>query len=561
MKHIIIYRGLAVAILLLVASVARAEIVGIKDVSECPTLIQNKTVLLDAFSNLSPTSLQASMFFQADKNRFVFCIDPDTKWNKSTIIQLQTILTNSTAYPVIIYGLKIDSSTATVGQPPLATTGRILLQNLKAENLRGPIVIGGSASMRDSALTCDTTSAGFYPKKVLMVTGTGQTISNVSVSDCNEAIEVSGNSNTLKDITVTFDKTKSGMDGGKGIVQGKGNLLTATTLGATTISGYGSALEMMSSSLATNVVVNGPVSMNEGARLATSTITGTIHVNGNNVIITQNTLAGDPAVQIAKGLTGVKVTQNNFSNVNTIAMDPNDIAARTLLSVEWMGKKVDDKDPTIVVGVGGKLMDQANLSDTIEILRKVGNGGLLSYAACNIKPADKEIEIKKKDSQGNVEVKKILLTEKYFECAFDPSLAISPNDIMRFVSNTPTVSLMSENIVLKDFGDWPTTPGQVGMITDNGALAATQPAETGSLYAGNDIKSSDIGGGNGAPPKSDIPDASDTGGDGGTVSGGNNITSDGVILNNELPSGMAGAGDAGAPGLVSGAAAGCSLIR
>lgn len=71
MKHIIIYGVVAVLMAVGWSTMSRAEIVGLKDVSECPTkngtplIIKDKKDLFTALANLTP-QLQPN-YFQYDK--------------------------------------------------------------------------------------------------------------------------------------------------------------------------------------------------------------------------------------------------------------------------------------------------------------------------------------------------------------------------------------------------------------------------------------------------------------------------------------------------------------
>jgi hypothetical protein len=122
---------------------------------------------------------------------------------------------------------------------------------------------------------------------------------------------------------------------------------------------------------------------------------------------------------------------------------------------------------------------------------------------------------------------------------------------------------MSENIVLDKFGNWPTTPGQVGVIMDSGGLFdSTQVTNTagGDAFTADSFGNSQevaAGGGNGGAPVTDAPDV-------GENSNGSNMVNGVTGLGGEVPTVVGGGSDvAGAPGLVGSltSGGGCSLIR
>lgn len=538
MSAIKIIGGLLLALGVLLSHGNAYAITGLQGTGECPaTLVQNRSELIDALKNLSPETLPASKYYQADKSRFVFCIDPDAKFDKYTFIQQATILTNATAYPVIIYGLTVDSGLAAVGQTLLTVNGPILLQNISAPILRGPIAMNGTASIQGSVLACDTTAGNIYANAILELKGQSGGVNTVAILNCQFGINVTGTRYIVTDVKVIYDKALVGSidDGLMGVSLGASNILKASSLGKTIISGYTTAIEMKSSaseisrSRAINVLSNGAVKMNDFAELSGSSIAGTIHVNGNNVLVgSKDTLGGDPAIQIAKGMTGVKVTQNTFTKVNTITyMDADDAKAHTLLSAEWMGKKVSETDANYATRVVGKLLNQTNTSQIVEmnkaLLKDAGQGSWLSYNydhTCTVAPAAEDIPITLKSNETNI-IKK---GELYFDCAFEADgstpLNIPLTAKARFISNLPEISTMSEDVTVADLGGVITIVAIAESTVTNGG---ENSPEAPSNPTGDD------------DPK--IPDPTDTGENANGSAQGNGATSDGFALAGETPSG------------------------
>ncbi len=297
--------------------VARAEVAGIKDDTECLTKVSKISILIDKLSNLSPQT--ASDFFDAKNNRFIFCMKniDDTK-----VID-PTTLTNNSVYPVIIKDIKVVGSQTDpkgnyiipTGQSILtvpAGTGEIALQNLKADNLRGPIQLQGKTTVLDSAISCDPANTN----PAMIVSSNGNTFRKVAVNECTNGLRVAGNFNNFYEVGITKTVPEGGTD-----------------LGNTAM-----ALNGGNNSFTQGTILN---------------YTYGIKVNGNKTRIVKSTLDGKQgAVIIAhdpltdKAFQPTLVTQNNFTTPNTIVYTvPEDTKTHTLFSTEWMAFHRSETNP------------------------------------------------------------------------------------------------------------------------------------------------------------------------------------------------------------------------
>jgi hypothetical protein len=208
-----------------------------------------------------------------------------------------------------------------------------------------------------------------------------------------------------------------------------------------------------------------------------------IAVEANNVILQKNLALGGPLAAVLilhnpatdKSYQPTVVTQNNFTTVNTILYaDPADAKSHTLLSAEWMGISIDSKKPTVATRVIGRLLDSNNTSNLVEVSlrQEMANNdfNFIYFKNCNVLTVTNEDKIGIIVGSGNNAVgKEFLPGDKYFDCdlkvnANKVSVEILKTDHLRFTSNAPTVSLMSDDIDLGSLATIPTTlitPGQV----------------------------------------------------------------------------------------------------
>ncbi|PIR20977.1 MAG: hypothetical protein COV45_03690 [Deltaproteobacteria bacterium CG11_big_fil_rev_8_21_14_0_20_47_16] len=583
MKRQVMILGLMVVLVgMALPAMAHAAIEGIASEAECPNLKPDQVGKI--FEVLRSTPITDSNFqsnFQQDKKRFVFCLgttdaEKDKEYPK---LKTQTLITNASQYPVIIYGLTIDGVAKDDAQNYLASTGakmltvmggKVLLQNFHANNLRGPIMLmGNNVGMNDAHISCYLDKGmkqnDFYPKTALTAAASDSTFLKVTIANCNEAANIYGSDNVAKGFTVTFDKTQSpfDMNGGKGIILADSTLSAITdaeggVVQSNKIEGYDDALILMNHSSASFVNTNGPIDMSyvnpdpnvapvfaDIPKLMSSTVVGTVYVKGS-AMIQKNTLDGNPAVMIMQGASPVGVTQNNFKSANTIVYtDSNESKQRQLFSTEWMGKHKPSEDATAADYIIGKLMDQANTSNKVELNlleassdKKEGqvdavDESRLNYKLnCDVLVADDDIPLRSVSAEGVESTKKILKGEKFFKCDGGENGFPWPRTL-RVLSNRPTVSLMSDAIQVAQMADM-TSEGKV-------TIAASQPV---SLPLGGDLGDTGFGGGNDSNlpsiPSVDEPSI-------GEGSGGSNMTGSFISMGSDgAPSAASGASGCGA---------------
>lgn len=227
MKHINIYSGLAVMLLMLVANTVHAEVVGLQSDAECISdKITNDLHLSKMLSDLSAQTPKSQItsspyytdYYDAKNGRYVFCMD-NTKKDASVFAPL--ILKNTSTYPVVIYGLNIDS-TLTNSNASLLTvqgTGEIVLQNLATKNdigpvgLKGPILFQGKTTLLDSTISCDVANTA----PAITVSSTNNTFRRVTINECSMGLGITGSFNNFYEVAVNKTATDESQVGGWGV--------------------------------------------------------------------------------------------------------------------------------------------------------------------------------------------------------------------------------------------------------------------------------------------------------------------------------------------------------